>query len=488
MPTAVHGSRTATAPVPTVPWMAAGTAGAVGLALVGTRVGAVTRPAGVQWWFHLPGGVSTPAKLAFYLSVALLVVGWAGVGRAGKAGALSVPRAWVVLALWGIPLLLGPPIFSRDIYSYIGQGLLAHRGLDPYSVAPTALGSGPVLASIAEVWRHTASPYGPLFVSATQLAAAVSGTVLVVQVLAFRLLEVVGLVLAMVSLPPLARRLGADPGMALWLGVLSPLALFSFVASGHNDALMVGLMLAGVAVALEGRLAVGLALCALAATVKLPAAAAVVFIGVDRFRSATDPADRWRVVRDAVVVPALVVVGVTVAAGWGWSWLGPAALRVPTELRVLTTPSVALGTFLHAVLHGLGVPVALHGTVSAVQWACTLAAVAGALWLLANTGRVGVVRALGLALGLVAVLSPTLWPWYLMWGLALLAATPAQRSGALAAVAGLAMLVVGPGGAPMLGGASYFVTAPLLLAAPAWLLWERHRRTQAGPAVVGRAG
>ena len=50
----------------------------------------------------------------------------------------------------------------------------------------------------------------------------------------------------MVFLPRLARHLGTDPGVALWLGALSPLALFSFVASGHNDALMVGLLVAGV--------------------------------------------------------------------------------------------------------------------------------------------------------------------------------------------------------------------------------------------------
>ena len=72
--------------------------------------------------------------------------------------------------------------------------------------------------------------------------------------------------------------------MALWLGALSPLALFSFVSSGHNDALMVGLLVAGVTLAVEGRLLAGLVLCALAATVKLPAAAAVVFLAVDTCR------------------------------------------------------------------------------------------------------------------------------------------------------------------------------------------------------------
>ncbi|MHB8219129.1 MAG: polyprenol phosphomannose-dependent alpha 1,6 mannosyltransferase MptB [Acidimicrobiales bacterium] len=490
VPTPLHGTRLARAAASTVPWIAMGTAGVVAMALIGTRVGAVPRPASVQWWFHLPGGVSPTAKLGFYFGVAILVAGWAGLGRVARAGGLSVRRGWLILALWGLPLLLAPPLFSRDIYSYIGQGLLAHHGFNPYSVSPSALGAGPLLASIARVWRHTASPYGPLFVGATQLGAAVSGGSLVVQVLVFRLLELVGVLLVMVSLPRLARHLGTDPGIALWLGALSPLALFSFVASGHNDALMVGIMLVGVTIALEGRLAVGLALCALAATIKLPAAAAVVFIGFDRLRSAGDAAGRWRVIRDAVAAPALVVAVVTAAAGWRWSWLGPSALRVPTELRVLITPSVALGTFFHGAVHLVGIPLGLSATVTATQWICTLTAAGGSLWLVLNTRRIGVVTALGLALGLVAVLSPTLWPWYLMWGLALLAATAAQRSVALALVAGLAMLLVGPGGVPMLGGVSYWVTGPLLLLGLAWFVRDRHGRVlmATSPEVVSRGG
>jgi alpha-1,6-mannosyltransferase len=332
-----------------------------------------------------------------------------------------------------------------------------------------------LLSSIASVWRDTASPYGPLFVTVSRSAASVSGGSLVAQVMVFRAMELVGVALIMLSLPPLARRLGADPGLALWLGALSPLALFSFIASGHNDALMVGLLLAGVTLATGKRLALGLSLCALAATIKLPAAAAIVFIAFDRLRQTQGP-DRRRVFLQAVVAPVLVIVGVTVLAGLGWTWLGPTALRVPTELKVLSTPAVSLGAFVHAILHWFAIPVSQSATVSATQLVCGLLSVAGIVWLLCNAHRLDVVRLLGLALLLIVIGSPTLWPWYLMWGVAILAATRAQRSKALAAVAGLAMLAVGPGGAPMLGGDDYFVIAPLVLAAVIWLMRERHWR------------
>jgi hypothetical protein len=149
-------------------------------------------------------------------------------------------------------------------------------------------------------------------------------------------------------------------------------------------------------------------------------------------------------------------------------------LRVPAELRILATPSVSLGVFFSAVAHDIGIPVSRGAVVSATQVICGLIVVAGTLWLLWNAHRANVVRFIGLALLLFAAGSPTLWPWYLIWGVTVLAATTVQRSKMLAAVAGLAMLVVGAGGSPMLNGLAYVVTAPLLLAGCAWFFWDRH--------------
>ena len=244
-PAAVNRTATSTAVGSINLWTGLGTLGSVGIAVFGTSIGAIPRPGPNRYWFHVSGGGYTPAHLGFYVAVVLLVGAWLGVGLEARRGQLSVRRCWVLLALWGVPLFLGPPVFSRDLYSYIAQGLLAHHGLNPYHVAPSALGGGPLLSSIASVWRDTASPYGPFFVMVSRAAVTVSGSSLVAQILVFRAAELLGVAAIMVSLPRLARRLGTDAGVALWLGALSPLALFSFIASGHNDALMVGLLVAG---------------------------------------------------------------------------------------------------------------------------------------------------------------------------------------------------------------------------------------------------
>jgi len=473
-PTAVHGAqstREAATPVthPLVGWVVLGWVGAMGMVLSGTRIGAVPDPHLALWWFSLPAGGSPIESVVFYVSVIMVVVAWLGLGRLARAGQLTIARAWMVLAVWGVPLLLGPPLFSRDLFSYVGQGLLAHHGLNPYTVAPSALGHGPLLSGIASVWRDTTSPYGPLFVGLSKGVAAVAGGSLAAQVVAFRALELIGVVLVMVSLPRLARHLGTDPGLALWLGALSPLFLFGFIASGHNDALMVGLLVAGVTLGVTGRLVPGLVLCALAATVKLPAAAGVVFLAADQMGRLAGRS-RWRVLGEAAAALVVVPAAVTLLVGYGWTWLGPTALHIPTELRVLSTPSVSLGVLIFSVLHPLGIPVARSAVVTVTQDVVVAATVAAVVWLLATLRRHEVVRSLGLALILIVVGSPTLWPWYLTWGVVLLAATTAQRSKGLAALAALAMLIVGPSGHPLLVGDWYVVVSLGTVALVAWLV------------------
>ena len=228
------------------------------MAVTGSAEGAVPDPGRASWWFAIARRSSLGAGVLFYLSLALLLTAWLGIGRHARSGLLTTGRAWTVLTLWALPLALGPPLFSRDLYSYVSQGVIAHAGLNPYAVGPSVLGPGPLLGSVAAAWRHTPAPYGPLFVTASRWLAAAFGTSLTSEILAQRALELAAMALMTWSLPRLARNLGADPGRALWLGVLSPLALFSFVASGHNDGLMLGLLVTGLALVTEQRLVGGL--------------------------------------------------------------------------------------------------------------------------------------------------------------------------------------------------------------------------------------
>ena len=87
-----------------------------------------------------------------------------------------------IVVLWAVPLLIGPPLGSRDVYAYAAQGRLAAEGYDPYQEGPARLGpDDPVLAPVDPLYRDAPVPYGPVFVFASSAIAQFSGDQVVAQ-------------------------------------------------------------------------------------------------------------------------------------------------------------------------------------------------------------------------------------------------------------------------------------------------------------------
>ncbi len=88
-------------------------------------------------------------------------------------------------------------------------------------------------------------------------------------------------------------------------------------------------------------------------------------------------------------------------------------------------------------------PVGARGLESVLSVVAFGFSVVVGLVLLWRVRRETLVRNLGIALALAAVAGPAAWPWYLSWGLALLAATPElQASRAIAPALALSVLAV----------------------------------------------
>ena len=151
------------------------------------------------------------------------------------------------LLLWILPLCVAPPMFSKDVYSYLAQSEITARGLDPYQVGPAgALGVDNVLTrTVPNIWRDTPAPYGPLFLWIGRGITWLTGENIVSGIFLHRILALAGIALIVWALPRLARRCGVAAVSALWLGAANPLLLFHLVAGIHNEAMMIGLMLAG---------------------------------------------------------------------------------------------------------------------------------------------------------------------------------------------------------------------------------------------------
>jgi hypothetical protein len=472
--------------------------GWAGLGLAGSFAITVAGPdliggKSISWWFtlHLPPGHAANVAV-FYAGMAALCVAWLGLGRR-----LSARPSELVLvgALWCLPLLAGAPLFSHDVYSYLAQGEILHLGLNPYHYGPEVLaryGQTHLLATVSPFWRTTTSPYGPLFLALASAIIGVVGSNLILGVLLMRLLELAGLVLLAVFAPRLARALGANPSRAIWMAVISPLVLLELIAAGHNDALMIGLLVAGVTLAMERRPLLGIALCAIAATVKLPAAAGIVFIAVAWARAewaTPEGAGAGRAARAlalSAAVTVAVLAAVSAATGLGPSWVTSGVLSTPGKVHLAITPVTAAGWSFASLLHLLGFSAGSRGIESALGVVALALTGALAIALIRRTRYENLVLLLGVLLLVAVFAGPATWPWYLTWGLALLACTPAaQRSRLLPLAVVLVTFLVRPDGILRLPlDSAPFVLAAYAIAAGAAWRYRRRRGTAASPGRV----
>jgi hypothetical protein len=460
-----------------VGWAALGFAGSVLIALAAPRL--VTGGV-ITWWFKLElGPTFATDTAALYLGMGLLAVAWLGLGYTMRTHELRPRQLYLIALIWALPLCLGPPLFSRDVYSYLALGTLAHLGVNPYHHAPSVLGvlgHPHVLDAVSPFWRGTTAPYGPLFLGLSGLIVSVTGASLIAGVVLIRVLELIGLGLVAAFLPRLARALGSDPARAIWLALLSPLVLLQLVSAGHNDALMVGLLIAGVTVALEGRPALGIALCLAAATIKLPAAIGAVFIAAAWARSIPMPAERLRFLGQAGLVGLATLGVLSLLSGLGTSWLSMSAFSTPAKVHLAITPSTALGWTAGSLLRDVGIGIGIHSVES------ILGVVSAAIVALATLALLWVVRVrtlvwcLAAALLLAAAGGPAAWPWYLIWGVVLLAGLPSiQRSPAVPiALVATAFLIKANGVLVLpLPSAPYVLAGYVVILASAWVFARR---------------
>ena len=394
-----------------------GFTGSTLVALGGLGAGAL--PVGIPF---LPG--LRHARLGLvcvYSGLALLLLGWWWYGRVTRGQDESCGRAWRTLALWTAPLLAAPPLFSRDVYSYLAQGLMIDSGMDVYRHGPAVLG-GLVADQVPAIWQHTPSPYGPAFLIVAETVARPLSSHLVLGVIALRLVALAGLALLAAAIPVLARSSGVNPPAALWLAVLNPLVLIHLIGGAHNDALMVGLLAAGLAAAVRERPIAATLLVAAAALVKVPAALGLVAVAAIWAAQLQGRLPRVRAAGAVAATAAAATVLITAAAGTGYGWI--AALNTPISPHNWSLTGMLGRWTADLVAHDdAGAALAERLWRSAGLLAVLVAA--GLVWTYRD--RIGPVYGLGIVLVAVVVFGPALRPWYVVWGLAPLAATAINR-------------------------------------------------------------
>lgn len=475
-----------------------GVASALGAALMAAAswsIGAVP----VAWRPHH----RTPAEVAYYVGLALLIGSWLVLGRrilATDAAPLTVPALRGYVVATAAPFLAAAP-FGRDLWAYAAQGELVSRGLDPYAHGPGAAG-GRFAAEVSVRWLHTPAPYGPLWLRIAQLGSEASAGHPLLAALLLRLPAFAGLLLCCWAVPVLGRRVGRRTETrvpaALWLGAAGPLMTVLGVGGGHNDLLMLGLALAGLALATRpgfGALAAASALAAGGALIKSPAAIVVAFTVPVWLAAGGEPPTVRRAVgagATALAAAAGTVAALTGLTGLGVGWV----TKVNSDAQWvswLSLPSAA--AMFGKWVTGDGHPRGLDDTVRIARTVGEVVAVIALtlLWLLAVRHACERRTGIGLlvvAFGLAAVLGPSVQPWYYLWMLTVAGLAVGHRRGlaALACVPVVFTVMITPSGkgwesdwrAPLvvLGGVAVTV---LVLRRPGPPLLPSRR-----PAVAGR--
>ena len=432
------------------------------------------------------------------------------------AGRRHLALVMGVALVLGATLVILPTLPSDDVFSYVIYGRIAalHHA-NPLVAVPSSFPDDPFRTFV--YWRNVRSVYGPIWLMAssgiTTLAEALGGS-LAVYVLLFKLL---GLACHLVNMVLIWGILSVIAPRRRLLGTLlygwNPLCLLEFCASGHNDALMLTFLLAGVLLLVRRWEALALVAFGLSIATKYVPLALLPFYlyyvarqDMLRLRAALVDARRDASARSRELIQRtiwadrrLVLAGVR-AVGWRlvivlgvvivatlpyWAGLGTlkAVLYSPPAERLDNSLLEAISAPLEALLQTpFGVAPSVSVTIinSFLKVTALLAFVA--LWLLQFRRAKSLPGALDAwawaLLWYVLVASGWFWPWYVTWIVAVVALLPWTKLSVTTLLLGGGVLVLYAfrplAGAPIYGWRAVFEFGPAAL----YLLWVTLARRQ----------
>ncbi|MFI5591020.1 polyprenol phosphomannose-dependent alpha 1,6 mannosyltransferase MptB [Amycolatopsis sp. NPDC051758] len=367
------------------------------------------------------------ANAVLYTGFGLVVWAWVRLGRYVLAGRIGSRPILVAAGCWMAPLLISPPLFTRDVFSYLGQGAQLLYGLDPYANGPAELDVLPnVVQNVHPLWQTTPAPYGPLFLLISKGVVSVSGDNMILGVILMRVVLLAGLAGTLWALPRLVKHLGGKLPVALWLAVASPMMVIHLFGGPHNDLMMLAFLTIGVLAVLERKHVIAVVLVTIGMLIKPTAAIALPFM-VWIWANHLEGESKVRNFLRAGAASVGLFLPVFVAGTWislgslnlGW-WSG---LKAPQLIANWLNIPTGIGEVFYNLVH-LIVDVQVSPFVTVARAAGMLLLIGFGIrqwWLARNGGTEAVYRA-GISLLAVAILMPPTLPWYLTWGFVLLSA------------------------------------------------------------------
>ncbi|MGX9792214.1 alpha-(1-_6)-mannopyranosyltransferase A [Mycobacterium sp. MMS18-G62] len=390
-------------------------------------------------WLRFGHGLVMSSVL-LWAGVALMLVAWLWLGRRVIDRTATEYTMIATTGFWLAPLLLSVPVFSRDTYSYLAQGALLRDGFDPYVVGPVD-NPNSLLDNVSPIWTTTTAPYGPAFILVAKFVTLLVHNDVVAGTMLLRLCMLPGLALLIWAAPRVARHVGANGAAALWICVLNPLVIIHLMGGVHNEMLMVGLMMAAIALTFGHHHIAGVSLIAAAVAVKATAGLALPFMVWVWMRDIRDRRGYSPVKAFAVATAASALIFVAVfavlsaVAGVGLGWLTALAGSVKI-INWLTVPTAAAN--LVNVFGSLLFPVNFYAVLDVTR-IIGIAIIAISLpllwWRFRHNDREALIG-IALVMAVVVLFVPAALPWYYTWPLAIVSALAQSRS-SIAVIAGL---------------------------------------------------
>ncbi len=417
-----------------------------------------------SWWLGIASSGNVPSS-RFELPAEIIVIVGLGLGivvwldllwKVRSRRGVPVAALWYLGAAWVLPLAIAGPLFSRDIYSYAALGEMVTHHISPYRYGPNVLGGTSYLNTVDPFWGNAKSPYGPAFLGLAALITTITIHHAFATMVGLRLLALASAVGIGVYIPRLAREYGFDGGLVFTLAVLNPVTIYHLISAGHNDVLMLAFLVAGLYYAKISRPVLGVVLVTLAALVKVPAEIGVLYIGWHWLGEGKPLKERARPVVTAFLVSGIVMELAAKVTGLGWGWV--LALSTPGQVRSPAVPTTAMAYWLHDVSHLIGLSVGLGAYLTLTRLLGFAISGLGALYFLFHSSYYGSLKAIGYTFLVVTLFAPVIQPWYIAWGLILLAVNPSPRVTWGIVIVSISAMVLGlPGGPPIIATAFYVV-------------------------------
>ncbi len=327
-----------------------------------------------------------------------------------------VPERMVLGAViaFNLIVLVGPPLFSTDVFSYQAYGrLLTIYHTNPYTHGPWAMQLDPIYPYIGAKWITTPSVYGPLF---TLLSGAFAGGSIPFSEISFKVIAAVSSLAVVWMLWRAADMRRVSRGRAVALFGLNPMITLFGVGGAHNDLLMLLFTTAGLYAWLAGRDLSSSTAIVVGTAVKLTGALVFPFVAVDALRHHGFGERTRRFVLGAVLSSVLIAVPSFLVFGHGLLQMLTTLRDVQRDGQWQSIPGFFLNFFgtpnTVAITSGLGAIFALTAAILLLQ-----------VW----RGKLDWIDGAGWATLAILLSAGSLLPWYVSWLMPLVGLSTSRR-------------------------------------------------------------